>query len=493
LSLAYYFIVEGLNKLIAFLVKFIILWSYKICSTILEALYIMRLKNLILSVLLLAFATFALAATPTQQSNTNTHSQDTNQDTNLFPHRSVVTSPIIDIGFSSYGGDDLLVNTSTMNEDLLLLKQIQTAENKLKKQGIALAFHRPVVELSGKVESQLILGNGFSGASSDVNLSAAELDIHAIASKWASAFMTINYDSSPPETGNRESNSRLYLQRGFLTLGNLNTLPVYLTVGQMYVPFGAFSSDMVTTPLTTSLARIQTRAGVLGFSQGNFFAQAFGFRGDAYTGTDPMILDTYGGNAGLSGSIGTISTYQFGVSYVSNIANSQGMQDTGLGGNAENGNRFSGFSTNGSQQLQKRVPATDVNGKFSVGRLTLIGEYIYSTRKFNVVDLSFNGQGAQPRVMHVEVNYDQPIHNKVVTFGAAYGQTWDALALNLPKQSYSVFATTSLIKNTIEGIEFRHDVNYASTDVAGGNNATTDIGVTGRTRNLVTTQIGVYF
>jgi hypothetical protein len=304
--------------------------------------------------------------------------------------------------------------------------------------------------------------------------------------------MTINFDSSPPQTGNRESNSRLYLQRGFLTLGNLNTLPFYLTVGQMYVPFGAYTSYMITTPLTTSLARIQTRAAVLGYVFKHFFAQVFGFRGDSYTGNNPMILDTYGANVGLNGQIGS-STYKLAISYISNIANSQGMQNTGLGGNASNGNAFSGFSTNGSEQLQRRVPAADANGRLSVGRLTFIGEYIYSIRRFNMADLSFNTQGAKPKVMHAEIDYTQPIYTKKLTIGIAYGQTWEALALNLPKQSYSIFASTSLIKNTIEGIEFRHDVNYANTDIASGNNSTASVFATGRTRNLITAQVGVYF
>lgn len=447
----------------------------------------MRFKILISFLLSLFFSTLTFAITPPANGTAPKKPQ-----TNSLAYRSVVTSPIIDINLKTYQAGDVLVNVSSMNEDLLLLKQIQEAETRLDKAGISLADRRPVLEISGKVESQILAGSGFSGSNSDINLSGTELDFHAIASRWASAFVTINYDSSPPETGNRESNSRLYLQRGFLTLGNLNELPVYVTLGQMYVPFGAYNSYMITTPLTTSLARIQTRAGVLGFSRNNFFAQAYAFRGDAYTGDNALVLDNFGGNVGFSGSTKVISNYTIGASYVSDIANSQGMQDNGLDGDAKG--PFSGFSINGSQALQKQVPAADVNGTVAFGPLTLIGEYISSISRFNSKDLNFNGEGAKPSAMHTEINYQKEIYSKIVTFGAAYGQTWEALALNLPKQSYSIFASTSLLKNTILGIELRHDVNYDSTNTGGGNGAKTkDITVSGKTRNLITGQIGVYF
>ena len=447
----------------------------------------MRFKIYISSLFFLLFSSLSLATTVSSSKT------DANQQTSSLAYRSVVSSPFIDIHLKTYGASDVLVNVSTMNEDLLLLQQIQDVENHLQTLGITLENRRPIIEISGKVESQILAGNGFSGANSDINLSSTELDVHAMASEWASAFMTINYDSSPPETGNRESNSRLYLQRGFLTLGNLNKLPVYITLGQMYVPFGAYNSYMVTTPLTMSLGRIQTRAGVLGFSSGNVFAQVYAFRGDSYIDDDQLLLDTFGGNIGFSGSAGFISHYTIGVSYVSNIANSQGIQNTGRGGNASNGNPFSGFSINGSQALQTRVPAADINGKISMGPVTLVGEYLSAVNRFNAADLRFNGQAAKPSAMHVEINYQRRIYSKLVVFGAAYGQTWESLALNLPKQSYSLFLSSSFIKNTILGIEYRHDVNYASTDTGGGNGSTTDIRVTGRTRNLITGQIGVYF
>ena len=56
-----------------------------------------------------------------------------------------------------------------------------------------------------------------------------------------------------------------------------------------------------------------------------------------------------------------------------------------------------------------------------------------------------------------------------------------------------MFASTSLWRETSESIEYRHDTDYSTADVATGRAATANIVGTGRGRNSVTLQLGVYF
>ncbi|WP_156792744.1 hypothetical protein [Rickettsiella massiliensis] len=64
----------------------------------------------------------------------------------------------------------------------------------------------------------------------------------------------------------------------------------------------------------------------------------------------------------------------------------------------------------------------------------------------------------------------------------------------LPKQRYSATLSTSIWRNTIQSIEFRHDVDYAATDVAQGDSDTfTSITGTGNTANTIMLQFGLYF
>lgn len=141
-----------------------------------------------------------------------------------------------------------------------------------------------------------------------------------------------------------------------------------------------------------------------------------------------------------------------------------------------------------------RVGGFDVHGKLTCHQFTFVAEYLGAISRFNTADMLFNAKGAKPQALHAEVDYTLPFGEKYsTTIGVAYGETWDALALNLPKNSYTTFISTSLLRDTIESIEYRHDTDYAAADTASGRGATTGITGTGRGRDSVTMQVGVYF
>lgn len=408
---------------------------------------------------------------------------------------TVTTSPFVG-RHSSYTPSDLLEQTSTMNEDLRLLKTKQALLNNLNAHGYSL--DRALVQVSGGIEGQLYSTGGFGVSPTDgVNLSTAELDINALASTWASAFMSLSYNGSPISSGNREPNSTIYLKRGFATIGNLNVSPIYGSIGLMYVPFGRYSSGMLSTPLTLSMGRIRTEAAVLGASFDNgLFGSVYGFSGSQTSGGSPVFKQG-GVNVGLKRSFaGTEGAYTVGAGWVSNIADAQGQQNTGLG----SATMFSGFAVApATNAITHRVGGIDVNAKLHYSAFTMMAEYLGAIRHYSATDMSFyqagaTATGAEPRAMHIELNYTLPFCQKRGTnVGVAYGHTWEALALNLPETSYTAYLSTSLLKDTLETIEYRHDVDYGTSDRASGLNATTPISGTGRTRNSVIAQVGVYF
>ena len=422
----------------------------------------------------------------------------------IFRHPvTVTTSPFMGLR-SAYNSSDLLKQMSTMNEDLSLLKQRQILENQLKAEGYSLS--RPILEISGGVEGQALHSDGFGGSTGSVNLSTAELDLNAVASRWANAFISIDFDGSPAVTGSRVPNSRIYLKRGFVTIGDLNVLPLYFSIGQMYVPFGRYASSLVSAPLTLSMARVRVRVALLGLSTGPFYASLYGYTGNQTTG-GRSIFKQGGANLGFKDKLDN-GSYDVGIGFISNIADSEGMQNNGItqpspplaagvfGGFGES-TTVAGTPVPNFNDLRNRVSAGDVHGELTLGPVTFIGEYIAALRRFNPMDMSFNGSGAKPKALHTEVDYLFHVHGKPVTIGAAYGQSWQALALNLPRKSYWAVVSTSLWKDTVEAIEFRHDKNYASGTVAtGGTSGGAGVPVpagTGSTRNTVIGQIGVYF
>jgi hypothetical protein len=417
----------------------------------------------------------------------------------LFPYITVTTSPYI-AQQTAFDASDIWSQQSTMNEDLFLLHYKQDLEHSLERVNASLN-QRPILEISGAIEGMALQTfNNFTngGPSGDINLNTAELDFNAMASRWATAFMSIEFDSSPPSTGNRVQNSRLYLSRGFATIGDLDVAPFYFTIGQMYLPFGRYSSNMVTTPETLSLARVNDRAMLIGYARNGLYASLY-----TYPGIDANAADTifHAGGANLGYKFKPLPdlAVNIGGGLISDMTASQGIGNTGAGSYPA----FPGFTNLSSYNIQNAsanqypfahvVPGGDFHTEITYGLWSIALEYLGALTSFASQDLTYNGSGAQPSAAHVEVSRNFLVYNQTYTAGVAYGRTWESVGLNLPQQSITGYLRTSFWKNTIESLEFRHNQDY------GTNNSSTavddifsNVG-TGKGSDMILGQLGVYF
>ena len=397
-----------------------------------------------------------------------------------------------------YNGADLLYNTPSMNEDLTLLRQ--HAEILAKAESLNIDLDRPMIQMSGTIQGQFYSSAAFTANSvaagdftSGITLAASEIDMNVLASSWASGFMALAFNGSPTSTGNREPVSTIYLKRGFLTLGNLNRAPVYLTFGQMYAPFGAYISGLVSTPLTNSMMQIRTPVAVLGYFKNNLNVSTYAYEGSQTSGGD-SILKQGGVNATYQLPFGSANnSVTFGGGWVSNIADSQGMQGTGY---STVNNQFSGFAaTATTNNLAHAVDGLDANANLVMSGFTLIGEYMSAARSFAAQDLTFDGNGALPSVGRVELDYVLPFFPKktATTLGISYDRAWEALGLNLEKAKYAVFINTSIWRETIESFEYDYQKDYGTGDTATGAGGPTSIVGTGKGVNTFLLQFGLYF
>lgn len=423
---------------------------------------------------------------------------------------TITTSPLTG---DTMAGDasDILEQMSSKNQQLTLLQQQAAFLNYLSAEGSPLT--RPVIELSGGLEGQLYDVNGFNISSNPngINLTTAQLDVNAIVSSWASGFMALQYNNAPISQGNRMPTGNVYVDRGFMTLGNLNRFPIYFSGGLMYVPFGRYSSMMLTDPLTQSLGQTRSPTALIGYSQYNIYASVYGYSGEQTSGGDPVIKQG-GTDVGYKYLFGTNQSYSFdnGVGVISNIADSQGLQSTGNPSASE----FQGFGeTNGgdANYLMYRVPAIDAHSTLSIGNWTVLGEFISTLGSFNQQDLAYgsdvNGNvtisGAAPKALHTEIDYSWHEFSKPINFGIDYDHSWQALGAYLPEQSFTGDISMSLIRNTLLTFEYRRDDDYSSNAVANGGNSyppsgstpftANDFNGTGQGRNTYLAQLGVYF
>lgn len=417
---------------------------------------------------------------------------------------AVITSPYLHPNVS-YDGGDLIVNYSSINKDADMLQQRQEFVNALHQLGFIYPTSGTLLELSGEVEGQVFGQNGFgSSHSSNIDLTDAELDMQAIINRYVTAFANFSYDDSPTSSGNRTENSNIYLDNAFLSFGNLDSTPWRATIGQLDVPFGLYNSFLVSDPLNEILFKTKARPLLVGYGvPGNpgFAASAYVFNGATREGkieADPSGVGTvasraqsdeinrYGLDASYAFPLGQVQTV-LGVSYINNVADSEGMQNTA-------GGTFEGFDANsGAQVLAHTVPGVDARAQLSYSQYTLIGEYTTAIQDFNAANLAFNYHGAKPSDYHLEGAYSFNLFNgKPTTFAVGYDHSYEALALNIPAQQIAAALNVSFIRNTLASLELRHQINYGSGDTASGNLGPV-ITPGGSVSNAITGQFAVYF
>ena len=115
------------------------------------------------------------------------------------------------------------------------------------------------------------------------------------------------------------------------------------------------------------------------------------------------------------------------------------------------------------------------------------------------MDLTFNRGGATPSAWQAEASYRTKLFDVPTSFAIGYGETTQALAFNLPQKRFLAAINMAIWRDTIETLEYRHDINYPVGTMAAGRGITgllTPVvtgGALGHTSDTITAQLGLYF
>ncbi len=416
-----------------------------------------------------------------------------NQFTSRLGGMPVTTSPYLGVQ-SRFDAGDLLVMVPSVNEDLRLLYFNKNIESTLLQAHQELPSS-PYIKISGKAEgiTQAVRNHKPKGSSNDIDLDEAEIDLLMAINPYVTGYLALSYDSSvtnPARTPVRTQSSRIFLKKGFMTVGNLNRSPFYGSVGQMFVPFGRYASAMISSPLTLALGRTHARALLLGYdSSGGTvgpYASVFAFKGDtAVHNTRQNKVQTVGVNADYLIDTHGVNA-DVGVSLINNLADSEGMQRNYVFGNSV----VAGQSVHG-EAIDHRVGAFDIHVRANMQDVFVLAEYVAAAKAFSVNDLTYNNHGAKPTALNTELGYNFSLGDYPSSVAVGYGQTNEALDLGLAKQRYVAVFNTSLFKSTIQSVEFYHDRNYKASDTS--RLRALDTSPYSRAQNAVTAKFGVYF
>ncbi|KAA3625452.1 MAG: LbtU family siderophore porin [Proteobacteria bacterium] len=311
----------------------------------------------------------------------------------------------------------------------------------------------PSVEVGALVEFEAGYAGSFDGASeSDLVLATAEIGLAAEISDSVSADVTLLYQDNGEEP--------LDVDVASFTVAGETTSVV---VGQIYVPFGVFDTNLVSDPLTLDLGETRETALQGGFGNASVAWSAYLFRGDNqedFGASDDID------NFGLSVTFGAQnSAVSATLGYINDIRDSNGIQN--------------GLDTN---DVAEHVAGLAFSTRYETDRFVLIGEYIDALDAFAPGELPYRGVGAEPAAWNLEAGIPFALAGQDAMFAFGVQGTEEALALELPERRLLAALSIPVRDGVTLSVEWAHDTDYDESD-----------GGTGRRADTVTAQLAVEF
>ncbi|MBN2332152.1 MAG: LbtU family siderophore porin [Deltaproteobacteria bacterium] len=307
------------------------------------------------------------------------------------------------------------------------------------------------VTISGFVEVEAGFSEDYDdNDESDITLATVELGIDVDLHQYVSGHLLLLWEEDDTEP--------VDLDEAFITLGNTEYYPLYLSAGKFYVPFGNFSSCMISDPLTLELGETRETAVLVGLDYQGFYAGAYTFNGDIDETGDEDKIKGYGLNAGYTYETEDFAV-DFGLGWINSIADSDALGEF--------------LEEEGIEDIADYVGGFNAYAIVSWKNFTLIGEYLGATDDFKMAELEFAGSGAQPESWNIELAYTFEVAGHETVLAAAYQGTDEAHALELPEKRYLGSLGVELVEGVSVALEYAHDEDYGESEGGSGENAET--------------------
>jgi len=287
------------------------------------------------------------------------------------------------------------------------------------------------VEFGALIEVEASYHSPYEGDSeSDIVVATFAPYITAQVNDWVSVEGALLYE---------EDDTDLEVDVATFTVANSEKSPFYSIVGQTYMPFGVYETNMVSDPLTLEIGETRETAIQLGAATGGLNANVYVFNGDVDKDDKEQV-----NSAGASISYDTeFENGGFGISvgYTNNLGDSDGLQE--------------GISAS------DRVAGATASAVVGFSGFNLIGEYMTALDDFDAADYAFEGEGARPSAYNLEAGYGFSTGGKDSVIAVGYQGTEEALALELPKQRVLAAYRVDVLSNTTLAFEYAYDKDYS--------------------------------
>lgn len=343
-------------------------------------------------------------------------------------------------------------NAEAIHKDKLKAEIKEELKEELKQERGLLAGIQDRIQFSGYIEfggawQDFEYMDGSSVDESDFALTTVELTAEAEVNNWVNVEATLLYED--PTFENDETS--VDLDAAILTIGNTEKHPLYFAAGAMYVPFGAllthFPDDpLIDQPLTLLLGETREKAALLGVEYGGFSVAGYLFNGDVDEAGEENQIENYGLDANYSFDDEAGFEILVGASYISNIADSDGLEDVG--------------------EVEEYVGGFDAYLHVGYADLFLDAECMSALDDFDPSEFSTGAggaNGAQPVVWNLEVGYNFE-WGKGLEIAFKYAGSDESDSLGFPEKRYGICFNQGIFDGVTASLAYLHD-DYEDSDV----------------------------
>jgi hypothetical protein len=269
--------------------------------------------------------------------------------------------------------------------------------------------------------------------SSDITLATVELGVDVDIIKHVKGHVLFLWEEDDTEP--------VDLDEGIIRIDGEDVVPLFVDAGKLYVPFGYFESHFISDPLTLELGETRETAVVAGFKNdwGNLCAGAF--NGDIDETGEDNHIESFVASGIFTLPEKTVPGLGFmaGVSWISNIADSDNLQDEDGVDGASIKDYVGGLSAFISASL--------------MDKFFLEAEYLGATEEFEAGELSFDGGKAfEPKTWNIELAC---LITEDLEVGVRYEGS-DDCGTFLPERQYGGVITYGIFESTSLSLEYLH-------------------------------------
>ena len=178
--------------------------------------------------------------------------------------------------------------------------------------------HATDIEISGAIEVEAGFNSSYTKVkTSDITLATVELAIDSKINDRVSGHLSLLHE---------EDDTSLEVDEGTISVDMSNGWKI--SAGQMYIPFGNYTSNMVSDPLTLSIGETRESVLQLGFERDGYYSAAYIFNGDSIETSTALkgenTIEHFGVSIGKAFENDKF-TLDVGLDYISSIADSDGI------------------------------------------------------------------------------------------------------------------------------------------------------------------------